>query len=110
MSTKYTHLELGTDVIAGIAGHYTPQKEVRLKHNGREVLYVIGQAVVEASCCGSGNWIYALVPGYVVSWQNAENEAGWPVSEVESISDKKARENIRRIIQTTEDASVIEFW
>ncbi len=112
MSTKYTHLELGKEVIAGITGYYTPQKEVRLKHNGREVLYVIGQAVVESSCCGggAGSWIYAIVPGYVVSWQNTRNEAGLPVSEVESISDEEAQANIRRTIETNEGASLIGFW
>ena len=110
MSTKYTHLELGKDVGIGIAGFYTPQKEVRLKHNGREVLYVIGQAVVESSCCGAGSWTYAIVPGYIVNWQNTKNEAGLPVSEVELISDKEAQTNIRRIIQTDEAPFMIDFW
>ena len=109
-STKYTHLELGKEVVAGIAGYYTPQQEVRLKYNGREVFYVIGQAVVESSCCGPGSWTYALIPGYIINWQNAKNEAGLPVSEVEPISDEKARENIRQIIQTNEAASLISFW
>ena len=77
MSTQYTHLELGKDVMAGIAGYYTPQKEVRLQHNGREVLYVIGEVVVESDChdgaCSVGSWTYALVPGYVVKCQNTRN-------------------------------------
>ena len=107
---KYTHLELDKDVEIGIAGYYTPQQEVRLKYNGREVLYVIGKAVVESSCCGTGSWQYAIVPGYIVSWQNTKNEAGLPVSEVEPILDEEARDNIRRIIETNEDASPIGFW
>ncbi len=110
MSTRYTHLELGKDVVAGISGYYIPQKEVRLKYNGREVLYVIGQAVVESSCCGAGSWIYATVPGYIVSWQNTKNEAGLPASEVEPISDEEARDSIRRTIQTSEATSLVEFW
>jgi len=59
--SEYTHLKLNEDVYA-IAGYYTPQKEIRLKCNNREVLYVIGQAVIESSCCGSGSWEYAIVP------------------------------------------------
>jgi len=110
ISTKYTHLELGKDMATGISGYYTPQKEVRLKYNGREVLYVIGQAVVESSCCGIGSWIYAIVPGYIVSWQNTKNDAGLPVSEVEPISDEETRENLRRLIQTNETASLVGFW
>ena len=107
---KYTHLELGKDVEIGIAGYYTPQKEVRLKHNGREVLYVIGKAVVESSCCGTGSWIYAIVPGYIVSWQNTKNEAGLPVSEVEPILYDEVQGNIRQVIQTSEAAFQIGFW
>ncbi|MFC1934221.1 hypothetical protein ACFLWC_06115 [Chloroflexota bacterium] len=110
MSTKYTHLELGKDVESGIARYYTPEKEVRLKYSGSEVLYVIGTAVVEAACCGAGSWKYAIVPGYIVKWQNTKNEVGLPVSEVEPISDEKVRENIRQIIQTSESASPIAFW
>ncbi len=108
--TPYTHLELGQDVEISIAGYYTPQKEVRLNYNGREVLYVIGRAVIESSCCGQGCWMYSLVPGYIINWQKTRNEAGRPVSEVELISNKIDRENIRQIIKTTENASLIEFW
>ena len=106
---KYTHLELGKDVCS-ISGYYTPQKEVRLKHNNREVLYVIGQAVIESSCCGVGNWGYALVPGYIVKWQGETNEVGLPISEVELIADEATRDNIRKIIKEEEDIPQIEFW
>jgi len=106
----YTHLELGQDVVIGIGGYYTPQKEVRLPHNGREVLYVIGQAVVESSCCGTGNWKYALVPGYIVNWQQEQSEAGLPVTDVEPVRDEEAQSKIRRLIETTEDAVLVGFW
>ena len=109
-STKYTHLELGKDVEIGIAGYYTPEKEVTLKYNGREVLYVTGKAVIESSCCGTGSWPYVIVPGYIISWQNVKNENGLPVSDVEPISDGEARDNIRRIIETSEATSQIGFW
>ena len=106
---KYTHLALDEDVSC-IAGFYTPRKEIRLKYDDREVLYVVGQVVVDSSCCGTGSWGYALVPGYIRNWQNSRNEAGLPVSEVEPISDEEARNNIRQIIQTNEAISQIEFW
>jgi hypothetical protein len=114
MSTKYTHLELGKDIESGIAGYYTPEKEVRLKHNGKEALYVIGIAVVESACnngaCSTGSWIYAIVPGYIINWQKTKNEAGLPVSEVEPIVDEKVQEDIRQIIRSQETASLISFW
>ena len=71
---------------------------------------MVGQAVIEASCCGSGSWAYVLVPGYIVNWQNRTSEADLPVSEVEPISDKATRDNIRRTIMETESISQIEFW
>ena len=105
---KYTHLELNED-IKTIAGYYTPLEEARLKYNGREVLYVVGQAVIESSCCGSGNWAYVLIPGYIINWQK-KNVDGLPVSEVESISDKVSQNNIRKIIKEAEHISQVEFW
>ena len=109
MKVKYTHLELNQD-ISCVAGYYTPQKEIRLEYNNREVLYVCGRAVIEASCCGVGNWGYAIVPGYILDWQNKRNAAGLPVSEVEPISDKAVQDDIRHIIQAGETVSQIEFW
>jgi hypothetical protein len=110
MNTKYTHPELGKEIEAGMSGYYGPQREVRLKRDGREVLYVIGHAVIESSCCGGGSWIYAAVPGYVINWKNSMSETGRPVSEVEPILDEEARESIRQIIKTDEAATQIEFW
>ena len=109
MTSKYTHLELNKDRDS-FAGYYTPQKEVRLKYNGREVLYVVGQATIEASCCAAGSWNYVLIPGFIVNWQNEANEADLPVSEIEPISDEETRNKVRNIIQSTEAISQIEFW
>jgi len=112
---KYTHLELDKEVPAGISAYYIPQKEVRLKYNDREVLCVIGHAEIETACCCGGScspssWKYGIVPGYLLKWQHEKNEAGLPVSEVEPITDETARNDIRRIIQASEDTSRIDFW
>ena len=109
MTIKYTHLELNENVNC-VAGYYTPQKEVRLKCDSREVLYVIGRAVIESSCCGTGDWGYALVPGYIVNWQTERNDAGLPVSEVEPVSDEAVKDSIRKIIKEAEGVSQTEFW
>jgi len=109
-TTTYTHLELGQEVPSGIAGYYTPQKEVRLDCQGRQVLCIIGRAVVESSCCGTGSWTYAVVPGYVVNWKSRQNEAGLPVSEVEPVSDEETREQVRKALEATEAATLIGFW
>ena len=109
MVSNYTHLKLNRDIEA-IAGYYTPKKEVRLKLNGREVLYVINETVVDSSCCGNNDFNSALVPGYLVRWQGEINQDGLPVSDVESISDRPTRRKISRIIRENENVSQVEFW
>ena len=109
MTLKYVHQELDEEVCFP-AGYYMPQKEVRLKYDGKEALYIVGYVAVEASCCGASNWTYALVPGYIIGWQSERNEAGLPVSEVESISDEAARSEIRKTIQEAENVYSVEFW
>jgi hypothetical protein len=109
-AVRYPHLELGKDVDLGIAGYYTPEKEIRLEYNGREVLVIIGKAVVEASCCGTGNWVYAVIPGYIVRWHSGTTKNGTPESEVEPIIDAQAREDIKKTIETSENAVLVTFW
>ncbi len=109
MTSKYVHQKLEEEV-SFPAGYYIPQKEERLKYDGREALYVVGYVMVEASCCGTANWSYALVPGFIVNWHSETDEHGLPVSEVEVISDDKVRQDIREAIQKAEKVSSVEFW
>ncbi len=105
---EYTHQELGKDY-GGIAGYYTPRKEVRLGFQGREVLYIVGHAVIESSCCGTGNWDYVLVPGYVTQWHNRKNNAGLAISTVEPV-EAETQKDLTRIIETRENTNCISFW
>ena len=111
MTMEYVHQELGKDVNA-LAGYYTPMNELRLEHDGKEVLCITGLGVIESSCCGTGGCAYAIVPGYIVNWKFKENEAGLPVSEVESVADKEARREISAILQERECVGNqnVEFW
>lgn len=106
---KYTHLELDKEQ-RFLPGYYVPLKEVRLKYDGREVLYVVGNVVIEASCCAAGSFAYVIVPGYIINWQTEKTEDGLPVSAVDPISDKAAQHGIRQIIDDAEHISHIEFW
>ena len=106
---KYTHLELNSDILAP-SGYYTPQKEVRLKYSGREVLYTVNRTVIECSCCGATSYNSALVPGYIKGWKTEKDEAGNPVSEVEPVAGKKAQNDIRKLIKEKEYVSRTEFW
>ncbi len=107
--TSYTHLELNREIEAP-SGYYTPQKEVRLKYNGREVLYTVSHAVIESSCCGASDFTSAQVPGYIVSWQGETNRNGLRVSEIEPITDTHAQDHLRKTIKETEQLSQVEFW
>ncbi len=106
---EYVHLPLGED-IHFLAGYYTPMKEERLQHNGREVLYVVGSACVEAGCCGNRSGLYAIVPGYVGSWQSRTNERGLPLSEVEPVVDDAAKREIAAVIKEIEYIWSVDFW
>ena len=108
--TRYIHQEPGKDVIFGIAGRYMPLQESILDYNGRKVLYAIGRVFLESSCCGIGDWTYTVVPGYIVSLKNALSEDGLPVSEVEPVTDRKARGELTDIIQAKEGILPVEFW
>jgi hypothetical protein len=113
-TSRYAHLPLGKDIEA-FAGYYTPEKEVRLKVAGREVLYVTGHLVIEATCgpnftCSTANYWYALVPGYVVTWKTETNSEALPVSEVEPITDPRVQNAVRDIIMKDESVSRVDFW
>ena len=109
MTATYTHLQLNKDIDA-LAGHYTPQKEVRLPYEGREVLYIISDACVDSSCCGTADFNAALVPGFILKWQSEKNRDGLYLSEVEPIADKAARDIIRKKIREAENVAQVEFW
>ncbi len=106
---RYVHQPLGEDVPTGIAGYYTPFREVRLPYGGRTVFYVVGRAVIESSCCGSGSWDYALVPGYLHAWHSGAKE-GLPSSEVEPVTERAEQEALRQIIETAEHLDLVSFW
>ena len=113
-TSTYTHLPLNQDAEA-FAGYYTPEKEVRMEFQGREILYVIGHVVVECGCAlgysgAPTNYWYATVPGYIVSWLMEKNKKGVPVTEVEPITDTAVQNEIRKIILKKESVARVDFW
>jgi hypothetical protein len=113
-TAKYAHLPLGKDVEA-FAGYYTPEKESRLKFEGREVLYVTGHVVVETTCgannsCATANYWYATVPGYIRQWQTEKNREGLPITEVELIPEIATQNAIREIVLKNEAVARVDFW
>ena len=111
MIRDYVHLELGR-AIESISGTYTPLKESTLKHNGRDILYAIGTAVVDTACCGSGSLVYAIVPGHVVNWKGREDGSGLSVSQVEPIEDETIKREIAQALKEAESINNhnVNFW
>lgn len=104
----YVHQELGAEV-RSITGYYTVQDEGSLPYRGREVLYVVGGAVVDNSCCGSGGCRFIHVPGYVVSLRSGKSEEGLFVSKVDPIGDKGEQTEIKKLLDAAYPQSQIIF-
>ncbi len=104
----YVHQELGAEV-RSITGYYTVQEEGSLSYRGREVLYVVGGAVVDNSCCGSGGCRFIHVPGYVVSRETGRSEEGLPVSEVDPIDAEGERTEIKKLLDAAYPQSQVIF-
>ena len=73
-----------------------------LPFRGREVLYLVGCAVVDTSCCGAGGCAYALVPGFILEWKSQTDGDGLAVSQVEPIRDEVTQREVRRLIEERE--------
>jgi len=109
---EYVHLPLNEDVFA-FAGYYTPEKEVRMPFRDREILYVTGHCVIEATCssptCSAADYWYGIVVGYVVDWQYRENESGLPVTLVEAVTDYETRRELEAIVLDREAVTRVNF-
>jgi len=104
----FIHYNVDEEVRA-IGGGYTLIKEDRLALDGREVLFFIGYAVFDTSCCGSGGCGYAIVPGFVAEWKIDKNDSGRFVSRVESITDAGLQNKIRSILKQKEMVQEVRF-
>jgi len=92
-----------------IGGRYILSQEKRLSYNGRQVLYFIGCAVVDSSCCGPGGCTYALVPGYIEQWKYRLTPGNLPVTQVNPIRDKDVQKALRRLIKEKEPVQQVNF-
>ncbi|HOO57087.1 MAG TPA: hypothetical protein PLN69_09710 [bacterium] len=105
---EYTHQKPG-EKIESIAGHYEIEKEERLRYKGREVLVVLGFAIIDKSCCGEGGCRFAQVPGYITSWKSKQDQDGFYISEVERINDETEKKDIHEEIDRIASYCQISF-
>ena len=109
MLREYTHPELGEEV-RSISGYYVPTEEHTLTYHGREIIYVLGQACLDTSCCGTSAWSYIQIPGFLVRKHIRGEGTTAPVSEVEPIENKDVREDITEILSAEYPGARIEIW
>jgi len=110
MLIEYVHPILGQD-IEGRAGYSVPLEEGIMEYEGREVLYTLGYACVERSCCsGNSTWGYIQVPGYVISRQIGSDHEGASVSQVEIIENEEDRARIKQVLLSKYPGSQVEIW
>jgi len=112
MSTvRYVHQELG-ETVEAIGGSYTLTKEVRLPWIGPpagEVLYTVGYAIFDTSCCGVGGCGFATVRGFLRSWQDSRDAQERPISTVEPIDDPALRREIAKLIRRREPVTQVDL-
>jgi hypothetical protein len=104
----FVHPKLGLEVTA-IGGHYVFGKEIRLSYHSREILYYVGYAVLDSTCCGVGGCAYVYVPGFVQKWKYKRNEDEADISEIDPIRDRFVQKEIRRRIQKKEMVFQVSF-
>ena len=107
-AVDFIHPELN-EAVKAIGGEYVFIKEDVLSCGGREVLYLVGCAVFDTTCCGTGGCCYARVPGFIRDSKYRTGEDGRPVSRVTPIADPRTQKEIRRAIGSRETVQQIEF-
>lgn len=107
MIREYTH-ELNRE-IRSISGGYELEREEKLEIHGKEVLYVVGNAIMDSSCCGVWGCRYALVPGYVKKFKTRQDEQGLWISEVEPVIDGATRQKITQLLEEKELVQQVQF-
>lgn len=104
----FVHPRLGEEIRA-VGGQYTMTKESRFAFGDREILYLIGCALFDTSCCGVGGCGYAIVPGFIRSWKTGKTQEGEETSLVEPVEEEQARRQITEIIIRQEMVQQVQF-
>lgn len=109
MTRLYSHDSSAAQGLA-IAGHFELERELRLSHDGRDVLVLLGMALVDTACCGTTGMRYAVVPGFVLDWRAGTDDQGRPTSEVELVPDRPTQRAITRAIHARHTVTQVVFW
>ncbi len=106
--TQYIHQELDEE-LRTVSGYYSIIEEGRLKYHQREVLYVVGVAGIDNSCCGAAGCRFINIPGYILSWKKKGGDSSPGISEVDPITDEEEQREIKEILDIGYPYSQIYF-
>jgi hypothetical protein len=95
---KFIHPELNQPV-EFFGGSYVLSEEGKISYQGKEVLYFIGIAGLDASCCGRSGGAFAKVPGFILNWKTKKEESGRLASEVDRVKDEKSQSEIVQLLK-----------
>jgi hypothetical protein len=104
---EFVHPELGVEVEA-IGGYYLFTREEMLDHSVGRILYLVGCAVTDRSCCGPAGCSYAVVTGRIVSLRYCLREDGRSVSIMDPI-EESLYEDLAKAIRLKEGVSQVHF-
>jgi len=108
MAEEYVHCSLGEE-IQSIGGHYVITDEVRMPFEGKQILYLKGYALIDASCCGVGGCPFVHVKGFLLDWKWKKDFLGQEISLVEPIREKGLKQTLRKLLQEKEVYHQIRF-
>jgi hypothetical protein len=98
----------GTEVVAP-AGYYLPLEAAFAEYNGRQLLYILGNYGIEASCCGVGSWNYLRVEGYILQSPHPESSTHDACYEIETIENDLETKEIGKLLLDRHPGVRIEF-
>ena len=104
---EFVHPSLYEEVDA-IGGHYMFIKEDLLDHHVGGILYLVGYAATDTSCCGAGGCGYAIVAGHVRSLRFRLNEDNRYLSEITPV-DERFYAEVTRAIRQKEGINQVHF-
>ena len=93
-----------------IGGHFELEREERLVHAGRPLVYLVGMGIVDRSCCGTTGLRYVVVPGFFVDEASAGAALDGRRREVEPIAGEALQREIRQAIRGREGIDQVVFW
>lgn len=109
MAMEFTHPDLDQEVRT-LSGYYVAREEHVLTHKERDVLYIVGDACIDSSCCGAASWSYIQVPGFLLRKHMRGGGEQPVVSEIEMISDKTDRRQITETLTKEYPGARVEIW